>query len=138
MYKQQPVVYSAIANIVNEVEFEFDEDGNVNIIPIGKCVGTAADEEWSCFQLVEISANFDTIQECKDVIFSTTKKSPMTHKKSIRNRKRFLSNSSLTRYPPLFQTIDLLSSEESIRTEVEFEHTKCLVKFKVLCACVPN
>ena len=53
VFKQLPVVYGSIANVISS----------------GSCFFTEADEEWFCFQTVEILANFETIQDCKDFWF---------------------------------------------------------------------
>ena len=48
VYKQQPLVYSTVSEIVAENFF-----------------GTIADTEWLCFQLVEIAANFEDMATCR-------------------------------------------------------------------------
>jgi len=110
VYSQQPLVYSTLSNIMNN----------------GNCFGTAAEEEWFCFQVVEIFANFETIQDCKDFWFSDYDYSGdylRTMRKSIKKSEKNFTNSSSTRLPPVFQTIDLTTGG-SIRTEVPFENTR--------------
>ena len=106
VYKQQPLVYSTVSEIVAENFF-----------------GTKADTEWICFQLVEIAANFEDMAACTASFSPTVTDGQCPPTRKIERNITKSTNSSSTRLSPIFQTI-ALTTGGSIKTEVQFENTR--------------